>query len=251
MGASLTQAATFVDAFPVLTMVAEHGTTDPPTGPQPLDSVVSIEATADPGWVFSRWGGQGNGSHTGTANPASVTMHEPLTETVEYGHGQFELEMLANEGGTVTPGSGGQTSFSDVEITATPDTYHVFGGWKGSGDGSYTGPDRVATITMNGPITEVAEFDRIAYELSLSLSDTDPDVHTGPPVSFGKVYLWLVCGTTGGVTALRAERAGTLGVLGSRRRTRCGGRSRTRSWRRRRSASPWRRAAGSPWTCST
>lgn len=207
----ITQTATFTTAFPTLTMVAEPGgSVTPLSGGQPLGMDVEIEAIPDEGYAFAGWTGVGSGSYTGPDNPATVTMHEPLTQTASFANAPYVLEMLAGEGGTVTPQTGGFPSFSTVQIEAIPAPNYRFRSWKGQGDGSYTGDQRVASITMNGPITQLAEFDRLAFEVTLSLSGTDPHVHTGDPLGFGNVYLWLDCGTEGGLTGLEARVSGTL-----------------------------------------
>jgi hypothetical protein len=213
----ITQTATFVDAFPVLTMSAgPGGAVTPAGGPQPFRTDVTIEAVPDPGYALTGWTGEGDGSYTGTDNPAVVTMNEPLAQQAAFAQVSFPLEMIAGTGGAVSPASGPHLSFSTVQIEATPGPGYFFKGWRGEGDGSYTGPDPVAVVTMNGPVTQSADFaegpapDRGAFEVTLSLSDVDPHMHTGDAIGFGNVYLWLVCGTDGGITGLEADAAGTM-----------------------------------------
>jgi hypothetical protein len=70
--------------------------------------------------------------------------------------------MTHGTGGTVTPTSGWKNSGSTVSITATAtnntQVSYNFGGWTGTGIGSYSGTNNPASITMNGPITENAAF---------------------------------------------------------------------------------------------
>ncbi|PYL65615.1 MAG: hypothetical protein DMF25_02980 [Verrucomicrobia bacterium] len=66
--------------------------------------------------------------------------------------------MNTGTGGTVSPGSGWKSSGVTGSISATPATGYSFGGWTGSGTGSYSGTNNPASITMNGPITETAAF---------------------------------------------------------------------------------------------
>jgi hypothetical protein len=47
---------------------------------------VSITATPAAGYSFSSWAGTGTGSFSGTANPASITMGGPITETANFTH---------------------------------------------------------------------------------------------------------------------------------------------------------------------
>jgi uncharacterized repeat protein (TIGR02543 family) len=66
--------------------------------------------------------------------------------------------MNARAGGTVTPASGWRSKGAQVTIRATPSNGYHFTGWTGSGNGSYSGANNPASITMNGPITETASF---------------------------------------------------------------------------------------------
>jgi hypothetical protein len=62
------------------------GTTSPAAGSYWYDSssAVSILATANAGYSFSSWSGTGTGSYSGTANPATITMNSPITETANF-----------------------------------------------------------------------------------------------------------------------------------------------------------------------
>jgi uncharacterized repeat protein (TIGR02543 family) len=65
-------------------------------------------------------------------------------------------------GGTVSPASGWRNSGAAMSISATPtnnnQVSYSFGGWTGTGAGSYSGTNNPASIKMNGPITENATF---------------------------------------------------------------------------------------------
>jgi hypothetical protein len=71
---------------------------------------------------------------------------------------QYYLTMSHNTGGTVSPASGWRGHGTAVSITATPATGYHFTNWTGSGTGSYSGTNNPASITMNGPITEMGTF---------------------------------------------------------------------------------------------
>ena len=58
----------------------------------------------------------------------------------------------------MSPASGWYSHDAAVDISAAPDGSHSFGGWTGSGAGSYAGPNATATLTMSEPITETANF---------------------------------------------------------------------------------------------
>ncbi len=211
----ISQTAVFVDADPLLTMdVVGGGWVSPETAPQFIFTQVEIEATPALGWEFDRWHGFGDGSYTGRNNPAVVTMNEPLYQTARFIIGELPLTVLAEEGGTVTPESGPVTSFTEVEIEAAASPGYRFVQWKGEGDGSYTGTDNPATVTLDGPITQVASFEPSAFSATLSLSDTDPYAHTGAAIGLGNVHLWVTCGTTEhGLRSVRLNAAGSLEPL--------------------------------------
>ena len=75
---------------------------------------------------------------------------------------QYTLTLVANppNGGTVqaNPPSGPYDPGEQVTIEATPASGYTFSSWTGSGLGSYDGTSRTATVTMNGDITETANF---------------------------------------------------------------------------------------------
>jgi hypothetical protein len=69
-----------------------------------------------------------------------------------------------------------------VNISATPNTGYLFSNWYGSGAGAYSGNSNVASVTMEGPITETASF--LPTILGVSLS--------------GASAVTITCGTTPG-----------------------------------------------------
>ena len=104
-------------------------------------------------YVWQNWSDNGARSHmivptTSTAYTAAFTT-------------QYQLTMNAGAGGTVEPASGWRNNGAQVTISATPLNGYHFTGWTGSGNGSYSGPNNPASITMDGPITESASFSRI------------------------------------------------------------------------------------------
>ncbi|MGQ0723096.1 MAG: InlB B-repeat-containing protein [Candidatus Eiseniibacteriota bacterium] len=147
---------------------------DPPEGTSlPGDgwygTAVSVQITAvpDAGFGFDHWTGTGNGSFSGTENPATVTMNGPITQIPHFLQSSYLLTMSAGAGGTVTPASGSHLSGTVVQIQALPDSGFKFVGWVGTGTGSYTGTNNPATVTMGGPITQTAAFVVDGYQLTM------------------------------------------------------------------------------------
>jgi len=60
------------------------GSVSPSSGWYDSGSSVPISASAASGYVFSSWTGSGSGSYSGTANPATITMNGPITETAVF-----------------------------------------------------------------------------------------------------------------------------------------------------------------------
>jgi uncharacterized repeat protein (TIGR02543 family) len=101
-------------------------------------------------YVWQKWSDNGAISHT--IAPTTSTTYTATFTT------QYYLTMNAGTGGTVTPASGWKNKGAHVAIRATASNGYHFSGWTGSGNGSYSGPNNPASVTMNGPITETASF---------------------------------------------------------------------------------------------
>ncbi|MEM5829291.1 MAG: hypothetical protein QW040_00415 [Candidatus Aenigmatarchaeota archaeon] len=73
---------------------------------------------------------------------------------------QYYLQMSVNPsmGGKTSPQSGWYDMGSSITISATPNPGYIFSGWTCSGSGCYSGTLSSATITINNPINEIANF---------------------------------------------------------------------------------------------
>ena len=105
--------------------------------------------------VWNNWSDTGALSHS--VAPTGDTTYTANFTTQHY------LTMNGGTGGSVTPPSGWFNNGQTVQIQATTDSGYSFGGWTGSGSGSYTGSNNPVDITMNGPITETASFAEVVH----------------------------------------------------------------------------------------
>ncbi len=93
---------------------------------------------------------------TGVSATMSVTTGS--TYTIDFAQ-SFEVSVGASTGGTVSAaGAHWLVSGASASYVATAGTNYVFGGWSGTGAGSYTGSNATASVTANGPIVESAVF---------------------------------------------------------------------------------------------
>jgi hypothetical protein len=102
-------------------------------------------------YVYSNWSDGGTQSHAIATPSTDSTFTAALSI-------QYYLTMTASPNGSVAPASGWHDAGAQLQIQATPVTGYVFDAWTGVGNGSYTGSSNPATITMNGPISQLAQF---------------------------------------------------------------------------------------------
>jgi hypothetical protein len=105
-------------------------------------------------YVWSSWSDGGAMSHTVAPTVATTYTANFTTQyllTTGYGNG----------GSGVTPNSGWYNSGANVALGATAASGYSFSNWTGSDTGSYSGSVASPTITMNGPISEMANFTAI------------------------------------------------------------------------------------------
>jgi len=98
----------------------------------------------------------------------SGSLSSSVTLVFTYVH-QYYLTMLTNPaGGTPSPLSEWQTAGNSVQISASAPSGYTFLAWTGSGTGNYTGLSVSPSITMNGPITETANFVSSSVQITVT-----------------------------------------------------------------------------------
>ena len=174
----------------VLTWTPNSGHTVATTSPQ--------SGTNGTQYVWSNWSDSGGVSHSITA-PATG----PLTLTANFTT-QYQLAMTVGSGGTVSPATAWYNAGQIVSISATPLSGCSFAGWLGGGNGSYTGPNDPANVTLNAPITETAAF-TCGSPPADTITSPPPGAKLpdNPPATFcwtnnGNYSHWLDVGTVQG-----------------------------------------------------
>jgi len=71
---------------------------------------------------------------------------------------QYAVSVSATAGGTVGPASEWVPSGGTVTLTATANASYEFTNWSGTGTSSYTGTTANPTLTVTGPVSEIATF---------------------------------------------------------------------------------------------
>jgi Divergent InlB B-repeat domain/Calx-beta domain/Viral BACON domain/Bacterial pre-peptidase C-terminal domain len=134
-------------------------------------------------FVWSNWSDGGAISHT-VAPTTSATYTANFTT-------KFMLTMNAGAGGTVSPSSAFFNSGQSVSISATANSGFTFSSWTGSGTGSFSGTTNLASVTMNGPITETASFTQANVPITVQ---TSPNSRTftvdGTTFSSTQTFSW-------------------------------------------------------------
>jgi photosystem II stability/assembly factor-like uncharacterized protein len=121
-----------------------------PGSPHTIEATSPQNTSADTRYLFTTWSDGGAATHT-----VSPTGNATYTATFKV---QFVLTVTAGAGGTASPVGGWTDGGSLVSVTASPDSGYSFDSWSGTGSGSYTGARNPATVTLNGPITQQANF---------------------------------------------------------------------------------------------
>jgi hypothetical protein len=163
-----------------LTVSSAYDSPDPTSswldaGSSVTASVSSPVTSGTTRYVCTGWTGTGSVPASGSSTPVSFTINAPSSITWNW-KTQYQLTMQANPsgGGTTTPtvGSYWYDSGSPVSISATAASGYAFSSWSGSGSGSYSGSSNPASVTMNAPITETANFQAATVSITITSSPT-------------------------------------------------------------------------------
>ncbi len=180
MTAARTVAAQFT-AMPLLTIVNVGGgsVTSAPAGIScgstcsarfPVGSPVDLTATPAPGAVFLGWAGACSGTSTcsvalGADLSVTATFGWPVTASVS---GAGTGTVTSTPTGVSCPGActSNVAHGTPLTLTANPGLHSTFAGWTGASCAG-TAP---CSLTVTGPVSAGAAFDRASYALSVVLA---------------------------------------------------------------------------------
>ena len=189
---------------------SNFGSVTPASGIYSLGETITIEALPPPSvdgesYVWLGWTGSGAGSYTGLDNPALITFNGSINQTGLWRH-EFKLSILTDYG-TTSPSSGEYWYEAgtnvNIEAFAPPNDFderYLFEGWKGTGEGSYSGSTELASVVMNSSITQAASWGH-QYEISIVWSGVGSDISEsmvnvdGSPCANGASF-WLNSGSS-------------------------------------------------------
>ncbi|MDC0547403.1 PQQ-binding-like beta-propeller repeat protein [Opitutales bacterium] len=130
--------------------------------------LASINATANTGYAFNRW--TGDGVTEPFSASTTVNMTQARSVTANFSPLDFSINALAGPGGTINDINGTYSYDSNISIIATPNVGYSFLNWTQSGSGivDTTASSTIISVDRNQSIQ--ANFSPINYDLNLTIS---------------------------------------------------------------------------------
>jgi len=162
--------ATFTEAVSyTLTVTTDgQGSVDlnPPGGVYASSTIVTLNATGDPGWAFSSWSGDLNGN----TNPTTITMDGDKSVTATFTEVPVQYTLTVNIVGSGTvdlvPSGGLYDPGTQVELTANSSAGWSFAGWSGDLGGNQSPID----VVIDGNKIVTATFTQNEYSLMVTVT---------------------------------------------------------------------------------
>ena len=118
--------------------------------------VITLTATASPGWAFNNWGG----ALSGTTNPITTTITGNLIASVTFVQQVYALNITVTGQGSVAMDVEGPYHYGDkVVLTATPDAGWSFTSWAGA----VSDTKNPITVTIEADMNIIANFSPMHY----------------------------------------------------------------------------------------
>ncbi|MCB0116151.1 MAG: hypothetical protein KDD84_18755, partial [Caldilineaceae bacterium] len=151
-------------SYDLTVAVSGGGSVSQPAGTFVEGTVLTLTATADPGWVFAGWGGALGGNLLTQA----LTMDGDKHIVALFTRNQYSLARRVVGSGSIsaTPNQGSYLYGDVVALTATPTAGWHFGGWSGDLAGSNT----TENITIGANTVVTATFTQNSYTVSAGVS---------------------------------------------------------------------------------
>lgn len=145
---------------------SEGGVITPNTGSFDEGETVSLQATANEGWVFSGW----QGDVVSTANPLNLSMTQNFTMIGFFEQRMHALTIDVEGEGTVTETVVQQKSTDYAEGTVVElEAVHAEGSMFSHWEGDLSGSDNPAEITVDEPKNVVGVFERRMHALTVDV----------------------------------------------------------------------------------
>jgi hypothetical protein len=148
----------------VVNVVGQGSVEITPDQPQYLyGDVITLTATAGPGWRFVGW----SGNATGEDSPLTLTFDGDATVTATFEQEEYTLTLNIVDNGSVAVDPEQAVYFYGdvVTLTAVAAPGWAFSGWSGDA----TGEENPLTLTFDGDATVTATFEQEEYTLTLNI----------------------------------------------------------------------------------
>ncbi|WP_083750203.1 InlB B-repeat-containing protein [Rhodohalobacter halophilus] len=141
----------------------DAGSVSPAQGEFDEGTEVTVNASANEGWVFSGW----QGDHNGSSNPATIVMNSDKSVTAMFEVREYDLTLNTEGSGSiqeqiVTSKTESYQEGTAVQLTAVPDDGWEFVEWTGD----LTGSSNPETITIDSEKNVTAVFAMSTYEIT-------------------------------------------------------------------------------------
>jgi uncharacterized repeat protein (TIGR02543 family) len=170
----------------------------------------TISATSPQGdtatrFVYASWSDGGTQAH-------SVAPLSDTAFTVNFATQYFLTMDSGSGGGALSPANGFFPAGQSVQISATPAAGYNFGGWTGTGTGSYSGTNNPATLSMNAPIRETAAWTAGSIPVTVTTSPAGRAITVdGVSYTSPQTFNWTT-GSAHSITSDSIQAAGTTGT---------------------------------------
>ena len=163
-----------LNSYGLTVKVSGGGSVSQPSGSFTQGTVLTLTATANPGWRFTGW----SGALAGTSPTQNLTLDQNKSVTALFTQEQYSLARRVVGSGSVavSPDQGSYVYGTVVAAAATPATGWSFSGWSGDLSGS----GATQNVTMDGSKTITATFTQNQFALNTTIGGGSGTVLLSP-----------------------------------------------------------------------